>query len=819
MAASVVETVDLALVADTSGLTWTGTFATTPQADDVIAVLMQGQNGLDIASVTGCGAVWSQSYVRNFTGASGTAQAVWKGVTPSAPGDITITLTTFRDSVFRAFLLRGTDTSVVGAATEGSTASLAGPIQPAGPGQVVLGMGGGWAPISAYPASPAPAEGWVAQSATSSRTYFYASTAYRVPSETANHQTSVALSDVDHTSVLQAVVGASDTTGVLLVTADISHAAYTNTKAALEGAGHTVAGCLDTQAALDAADLSSIDVIVVVRAVNNTTTQGWLAARWQQGTPIFVGGVDSTAANGESGNLSTALGLTSDTTTRSSIYDGGTNDVSATQHPVTEGLPASFAVEGGKTFFTFANQSAGIRLATTYMSGLGVRGDILSVVEPDDALLTTSMAPARAVTLGRLYAGQYDYTTDGKKLLDQAVRWLATTPAPTAEATLTTGVQVGLEFEAEVVEQPPAGKHILLIATSTTSAGATGIRDALQNKGHTVTLCAEAAVGDVDLSDIDLIAAAGYSWVTMDDPGGLQEWLSARWAEGWPLLLGGNNGNNTYSSYAPITNGLGLTGSGSTYASSYDAPSSSTLTVSLAHPITAGYAVGSQVVVKPANTAFATSPRWSGSRLTAPAGTSFPDRAYLSYVESGDALSEGAYSLGMAPGRAVFCGWLFGAVPSGSTYTSDGEIILDQAVRWLTETPASPVSEATLSTPLDVGLDFFISQPVLSVTLDTPLDLGIEFAATAPPPVLTASLDTAVDLGLEFTTVGPPPVKSATLATPLDLALEFRASYPARGKMYVWDGATWVDKPLKAWDGTQWVDGPLTVWDGRAWRG
>jgi len=37
------------------------------------------------------------------------------------------------------------------------------------------------------------------------------------------------------------------------------------------------------------------------------------------------------------------------------------------------------------------------------------------------------------------------------------------------------------------------------------------------------------------------------------------------------------------------------------------------------------------------------------------------------------------------------------------------------------------------------------------------------------------------------------------------------------GKMKVWSGSAWVEKPVKVWTGSAWVEKPLKVWNGSAW--
>jgi hypothetical protein len=40
---------------------------------------------------------------------------------------------------------------------------------------------------------------------------------------------------------------------------------------------------------------------------------------------------------------------------------------------------------------------------------------------------------------------------------------------------------------------------------------------------------------------------------------------------------------------------------------------------------------------------------------------------------------------------------------------------------------------------------------------------------------------------------------------------------PVGGKVKVWTGSAWVEKPVKVWTGSAWVEKPLKVWSGSAW--
>lgn len=133
--------------------------------------------------------------------------------------------------------------------------------------------------------------------------------------------------------------------------------------------------------------------------------------------------------------------------------------------------------------------------------------------------------------------------------------------------------------------------------------------------------------------------------------------------------------------------------------------------------------------------------------------------------------------------------------------------------------PAPQVSTATVDTPLNLGLEFTATKvaQVKTATVETGLNLGLEFTAVNPSTLKTATVEAPLDLGLGFT-IGRQ-TQSVTVETGLDLGLEFIAERVPKGKVYVWDGTAWSDKPLQTWDGSQWVSAPLRVFDGRTWRG
>lgn len=37
------------------------------------------------------------------------------------------------------------------------------------------------------------------------------------------------------------------------------------------------------------------------------------------------------------------------------------------------------------------------------------------------------------------------------------------------------------------------------------------------------------------------------------------------------------------------------------------------------------------------------------------------------------------------------------------------------------------------------------------------------------------------------------------------------------GRLNVWDGNAWVEKPVKVWTGSAWVEKPVKIWNGSSW--
>lgn len=235
---------------------------------------------------------------------------------------------------------------------------------------------------------------------------------------------------------------------ILLVTADTSHAAYTRTKAALEGQGHTVTGSLDTTSALNSAwSGGTFDLIASVRATYHATTppawMAWVRDKWAAGTPLLLGGVESGATAGELSHFGEALGVLSAAKTVDTI-DGAASsgrDVAVREvHPVVAGYSVGtrVAVVSATNWLVY-DQGAAIGVGIgAVASAVTTYGWSLTAVDAGGAINGTASlapaatAPARVVWAGWLYAGQSDYTTDGKTILGQSVDWLAEAVIPPA---------------------------------------------------------------------------------------------------------------------------------------------------------------------------------------------------------------------------------------------------------------------------------------------------------------------------------------------------------------------------------------------------
>lgn len=217
-----------------------------------------------------------------------------------------------------------------------------------------------------------------------------------------------------------------------LVTADTSHATYTQTKSALEGAGHTVTGF--AMSAVTNVNLAGFDAIVCVRCLTN-------AAGYAAFVPLLKGYVDTNhkpvlvgydSATG-SGTGTIGLPVELKLAERLSATSGGPTTIRAVSpHPVWAQLlvtiPSDVAV---LSVGTFTNK---VDLTGAYAGdaiGLYSESDsspVLLLANSGATLLGGTVAGAKLAYAAFLY-GPSGYAPNGVALLDAIIDWLVANPA------------------------------------------------------------------------------------------------------------------------------------------------------------------------------------------------------------------------------------------------------------------------------------------------------------------------------------------------------------------------------------------------------
>jgi hypothetical protein len=185
----------------------THTFASTPGAGDYVYVVFFRDNFTSVPTgVTGLGATWVEVF--NAGGVF-----VWRGSGGNAAGNVVMTFSAVIGGVGAAWIVQGLASPDLVAIdfTSGTTTTLAGPVHPAGAGQVVMAIAAPFNAIVTWPANPAPATGW-----TAIVNGTYAGAAYRVPATSAMHQVSIGAGSGTN-RVLQLVVGVNTSGPVTLI--------------------------------------------------------------------------------------------------------------------------------------------------------------------------------------------------------------------------------------------------------------------------------------------------------------------------------------------------------------------------------------------------------------------------------------------------------------------------------------------------------------------------------------------------------------------------------------------------------------------------
>lgn len=222
---------------------------------------------------------------------------------------------------------------------------------------------------------------------------------------------------------------------IALVTASTSHAAATNTSAALQGGGHTVTMVADT--AVSTHDFTPYAVVVLCRSDPNTAgVTTTIRALLDAGKPVIAGMTSAgmTAGTGKAHSAS-ALRLTGTAYLASDAEQASELDLTNVTHPITTGLTLGrLAVLAVANFFAVVDTGqshSGTALANGDPDVTGTVGKVALVAIEAGSLDMDGVATgARAVASGHIYAGQSDYTQAGKDLLNNAVAWAVATPPP-----------------------------------------------------------------------------------------------------------------------------------------------------------------------------------------------------------------------------------------------------------------------------------------------------------------------------------------------------------------------------------------------------
>jgi hypothetical protein len=203
---SVVEIVD-----GTTGVLGTAptvTIATTPVADDVIAVgVFVTIHSTTVTAVSGCGATWTQAISNTATSQPGYIE--WVGTGATSAGTISVTLSTSRSGLVRARVVRGLSSGVVAFADAayGTATTSTGPVttsRAAGNGQIVLESASlSTGAITTFPASPTPSTDWATATGIGSSR----GSTHRAPVSTNSHSVSVRLSASNLARLTQVVLG------------------------------------------------------------------------------------------------------------------------------------------------------------------------------------------------------------------------------------------------------------------------------------------------------------------------------------------------------------------------------------------------------------------------------------------------------------------------------------------------------------------------------------------------------------------------------------------------------------------------------------
>ncbi len=219
---------------------------------------------------------------------------------------------------------------------------------------------------------------------------------------------------------------------IALVTESTSHAAFTTTKSALEGLGHTVTGF--TMTAVTSSNLATFDIIMLARVVSTATGHADLATNLQgymntHHIPVLIGMNAIPVTNTDSAGMATLLKLISQASVQASR---GPNVYASSAHPVWVDAaitpPVSVPVWSGTSFMGWVNgllEYAGEVIATAAVDNTN---PTMILAERGSLDITGTPFGARIAYIGWLY-GAATYSVSGLTLLQALIDWAINPPA------------------------------------------------------------------------------------------------------------------------------------------------------------------------------------------------------------------------------------------------------------------------------------------------------------------------------------------------------------------------------------------------------
>lgn len=223
---------------------------------------------------------------------------------------------------------------------------------------------------------------------------------------------------------------------IALLSADVAHAAATNTMATLVGRGHSVTLIADSE--ITTTDFSSFDLIVAARntgasaTLASATVANQLRALVNSGKPLVVGGVftGGTGGTGRS-SIATLMNLTGTWT----IRDSSTGTASERQdstiidigHAITDGFDAAllpiYSASQFRAKLTSGQPYVGVRLANG--AGSDNTEAHLIAIPAGTTDLASGTVGARVVVGDIPYSGQGVLNARGATLLNRMCLWAA----------------------------------------------------------------------------------------------------------------------------------------------------------------------------------------------------------------------------------------------------------------------------------------------------------------------------------------------------------------------------------------------------------